>query len=385
MLEQITLQPHARDLLLSLIKAQRTTHAYLFSGPSGAGKLDVACAFAQALVCKDQGCGRCIDCKRAQLRNHPDIQIIQPAGANGYLIDQIREVVTSATRAPIQAQKKVFILENVEMLGTSAANAFLKTLEEPSPRVVLILLTSHQESVLPTILSRCQVVPFRTIPASEAAGIVRQNSGASELQARIALQACDGSLTRAVEFLRSNERLEFRSRIVEIMGLLARADDWDVIQYASELVKRVELPLDEVRAEQEQELADNADFLAKSAIRQIEARNKRQLTAKTRESLRQLTGIVRSWLRDLMALCAGADDVIVNSDVLPALQAAAERTDVARASAAISAVDVCDESFTYNVSPETCIDSMFLEVRDLLYAPAPVFAARALKIREVRR
>ena len=88
--------------------------------------------------------------------------------------------------APIQAGRKVYILDRVDLLGVQAANAFLKTLEEPPADVVLILLARTRESVLPTIVSRCQVVPFRTIPVSEAAGIVVQNSGASPEQARVA-------------------------------------------------------------------------------------------------------------------------------------------------------------------------------------------------------
>ena len=240
--------------------------------------------------------------------------------------------------------------------------------------MVLILLARTRESVLPTIVSRCQVVPFRTIPVSEAAGIVVQNSGASPEQARVALQACDGSITRAVEFLKSNERLEFRARVLEVLACLRRADDWDVIGFAADLVVRVKLPLDTVRAEQEAELAENADFLAKSAIRQIEARNKRQLTAKTAESLRQLTGITRSWLRDVMAQAAGAPEQVVNADV----KEAAARTDAARATAAIAAVRRCDVAISYNVSPETCIDAMLLEVRDILYGRAlPNAAPRA--------
>ena len=103
--------------------------------------------------------------------------------------------------------------------------------------------------------------------------------------------------------------------MLEVLACLRRADDWDVIGFAADLVVRVKLPLDTVRAEQEAELAENADFLAKSAIRQIEARNKRQLTAKTAESLRQLTGITRSWLRDIMVQAAGASDQVVNADV----------------------------------------------------------------------
>ena len=205
MLERITLQPQVRDLLISMLRTRRTTHAYLFSGPKGAGKLDVACAFAQALVCDEQGCGRCIDCKKALLRNHPDIQIISPKGAQGYLIDQIREVVISATRAPIQAQRKVFILKDVEQLGVSAANAFLKTLEEPSPRVVLILLTSHQDRVLPTIVSRCQVVPFRAIPEADALAEVANETGCTRELARIAVNSCEGSLELARTFVTSDD------------------------------------------------------------------------------------------------------------------------------------------------------------------------------------
>lgn len=253
----------------------------------------------------------------------------------------------------------------MDLLGTQAANAFLKTLEEPPADVVLILLARTRESVLPTIVSRCQVVPFRTIPVSEAAGIVVQNSGASAQQARVALQACDGSLTRApAKFPKSNERLQFRARVLEILSLLARADDRDIIGSAADLVVRVKLPLDDVRAEQEAELAENADFLAKSAIRQIEARNKRQITAKTLESLRQLAGIARRWLRDVMEVVSGASDTVVNDDAREAIEAAAAATTPPRAAAAIAAVRRCDAAISYNVSPETCIDAMLFEIRE---------------------
>ena len=112
---------------------------------------------------------------------------------------------------------------------------------------------------------------------------------------------------------------------------------------------------------------DEVEASIRKAIRQIEARNKRQLTAKTAESLRQLTGITRSWLRDIMVQAAGASDQVVNADVRPSIEEAAARTDAARAAAAIAAVRRCDVAISYNVSPETCIDAMLLEVRDILY------------------
>ena len=123
---------------------------------------------------------------------------------------------------------------------------------------------------------------------------------------------------------------------------------------------------------------DEVEASIRKAIRQIEARNKRQLTAKTAESLRQLTGITRSWLRDVMAQAAGAPEQVVNADVKPSIEEAAARTDAARAAAAIAAVRRCDVAISYNVSPETCIDAMLLEVRDILYGRAlPNAAPRA--------
>ena len=366
--ENILGQPQVREFLRATVASGRVSHAYLFCGPAGSNKTLAALAFAQGILCpkgpkgpRGGNCGACDTCGRIMRKKHPDVRMFEPEGAAGYLVEQVRGIVADTALAPIQADRKVYILDRVDLLGVQAANAFLKTLEEPPADVVLILLARTRESVLPTIVSRCQVVPFRTIPVSEAAGIVVQNSGASPQQARVALQACDGSITRAVEFLKSNERLEFRARVLEVLACLRRADDWDVIGFAADLVVRVKLPLDTVRAEQEAELAENADFLAKSAIRQIE-----------------LTGITRSWLRDIMVQAAGASDQVVNADVRPSIEEAAARTDAARAAAAIAAVRRCDVAISYNVSPETCIDAMLLEVRDILYGRAlPNAAPRA--------
>ncbi len=319
--ESILGQPQVREFLRAMVCAGRVSHAYLFCGPAGSNKTLAAYALAQAVVCENGPvpCGACEACRKVMRRKHPDVRFFAPEGAAGYLVEQVRDIVSDTALAPIQAKSKVYILDRVDQLGVQAANAFLKTLEEPPADVVIILLARTREGVLPTIVSRCQVVPFRTIPQSEAAGIVVQNSGASVAHARIALAACDGSLTRAVEFLKSNERMQFRARILEVLASLSRADDWDIIGFATDLVGRVKLPLDAVRADQEQELAENADFLAKSAIRQIEARNKRQITAKTQESLRQLAGIVKSWLRDVAVTCAGVPELVVNADVSDAI------------------------------------------------------------------
>lgn len=360
-------QPQVREFLRASVAGGRVTHAYLFTGPTGSNKTMAAYALAQALLCENEGCQDCDCCKRVMRRKHPDVRYYAPEGAGGYLVEQVREIVTDTSLAPIQASKKIYIIDRVDLLGTQAANALLKTLEEPPSDVVLILLGRTRESVLPTILSRCQVVPFRHIPASEAAGILVQNSGASVLHANIAIQACGGSITKAMEFLKSNERMTFRTQILEILSSLRLADDWDLVSYAEDIVVRTKAPLDVVRAQQEEELAQSADFLAKSAIRQIEARNKRMLTATTFESLRQTTAIIRSWIRDVMMVCAERSDLVINKDIQGAIEEAALATNEARSARALAACDRADKAITYNVSPETCIDALFFEIREVLY------------------
>ena len=382
--ENILGQPQVREFLRASVGQGRVSHAYLFTGPAGSNKTLAAYALAQAVLCpkgpagpRGGQCGACDACSRVMRKKHPDVRYFAPEGANGYLVDQVRDIVADTSLAPIQAQKKVYILDRVDLLGTAAANAFLKTLEEPPADVLLVLLGRTCESVLPTIVSRCQVVPFRHIPATEAAGILVQNTGASLERARIAIEACDGSITRAADFLKSNERMAFRSRVLSVMASLRLSDDWDLVGQAADLAVAAKAPLDAARAEQEQELAENADFLAKSAIRQIEARNKRALTAKGFESLRQLTAIVRSWLRDVLAVGAGAPELVINVDARAAVEEAAAHTDEARVAAALAAVRRCDEAIAYNVSPETCLDALLFEVKETLFERSGLALASA--------
>lgn len=373
--ENILGQPKVRDFLRASVVSERVTQAYLFVGPAGSNKTTAAYALAQALLCpkgptgpRGGSCGACDRCGRIARRKHPDVRYYAPEGASGYLVEQVRDIVADVSLAPIQTNRKIYILDRVDRMNASAANAFLKTLEEPVEDVVFILLGRSRDTVLPTIVSRCQVVPFRHIPASEAAGIVSQNTGAPLEQARIAIEACGGSITEAVGFLKApgNERMAFRSKLFEMLGRLRCADDWDVVEMARSILETSKAPLDVVRAAMEEELAENQDFLAKSAIRQIEARNKRQLSAKTSEYLRQTTSLVRSWLRDGLMVATGCSDRIINADVAEAIIDVFHGSDAGRLTTALAKVDDCDEALAYNVSPETCIDALLFDVREVL-------------------
>lgn len=359
-------QPRVREFLRASIASGRVSHAYLFTGPAGSNKTAAAYAFAQAILCKDHGCRTCDDCRRIERRKHPDVHFYTPEGAQGYLIEQIREIVSGVSLAPIRAMGKVYILDRVDLLGVSAANAFLKTLEEPVEGVTFILLGRTREAVLPTIVSRCQVVPFRHIPAREAAGILSQKTGVTPEQARIAIEACNGSITRAMTFAKSAERAEFRARIMEVLSNLPLSDERDVLEYAAELIERAKAPLDNVRTQQSEELAESADFLTKTALKQIELRHKRALSMATRESLNQTTSIIRSWLRDVLMIASGTPDLVVNIDQREVLQRVAQKVTPASIMSALREAYKTDETLSYNVSPETCLDVLLFSIREVL-------------------
>ena len=158
--------------LYHAIASDRVAGAYLFVGVANVGKETVALNFAKSINCRtsDEGaCGTCLSCRKADDGNHPDLQIIRPSGA-WIKIDQIRELQKRIIYRPLEGVRKVYILAEAERMNLEAANCLLKTLEEPPADSVLILLTTNLDALLPTIRSRCQIIPFHSLVVSELAG-----------------------------------------------------------------------------------------------------------------------------------------------------------------------------------------------------------------------
>ena len=176
-----------------------------------------------------------------------------------------------------------------------------------------------------------------------------------------------GPRTSNTEFIRSPERMAYRRRVLEVLEGIRTADDLDILTTASELVVGAKAPLDAVRAQQERELEENADFLAASALRRLEARNKSAITMQTFDYLAQLTSIIRSWLRDVLMVCDGMPNLVINADALAGIQAAARATTPDCVAKALRAVDEADDAIAYNVSLETCIDVLLFDIREALY------------------
>jgi len=158
-------QERVTDLLRRAIERDRVPNAYLFSGPPGAPLLDTAIAFACALNCqrgRGQACGECEQCSKIVQGIHPDVvTLVREGAANIVPIESVRsQVIARIGLPPHEAQTRVFIVEEATAMAPPAANALLKTLEEPPARTLFVLCTTAPEQLLPTIRSRCQRVRF---------------------------------------------------------------------------------------------------------------------------------------------------------------------------------------------------------------------------------
>ena len=156
-------QDYIVKTLKNAIKTSRIAHAYLFAGPRGTGKTTIAKIFAKAINCenfKDEPCGECPSCLAAK-DNDPDI--IEMDAASNNSVDDIRRILDEVSFAPLIGKYKVYIIDEVHMLSTSAFNALLKTLEEPPAHVIFILATTDPQKIIPTVLSRCQRYNFSKI------------------------------------------------------------------------------------------------------------------------------------------------------------------------------------------------------------------------------
>jgi DNA polymerase-3 subunit delta' len=156
-------QPKIQERINRMMAKNRMAHAYLFEGPKGAGKKEMAVYFAQSLFCQvpdgNEPCLDCAECIRIQNRNHPDVHWIEPEGAS-IKIEQVRNLQKEFSYRGLETNKKVYIIDQIESMTTQAANSLLKFLEEPHPGTVALLLTVQRQRILPTILSRCQELKF---------------------------------------------------------------------------------------------------------------------------------------------------------------------------------------------------------------------------------
>jgi DNA polymerase-3 subunit delta' len=230
----------AVDLFKRQYQAGRVPHALLISGPPHVGKSTLGHFFAQFLNCQAgteapaQPCGACLACRKVSHGSHPDVRLLEDDGQT-LKIDQIRDLQRELSLSPYEGRYRVVVLSNFERATISAANALLKTLEEPAAQVVLILTAIDPGSLLPTIVSRCQGMGLRPLPLPQVVAALQSQWQAAPAQAELLAQLSAGRLGWAVQALQNEALLSHRQSCLEDLLDLVRMNRVERLAYAQGL------------------------------------------------------------------------------------------------------------------------------------------------------
>ena len=358
--------PHAAAVL-GAAAAGTPSHAYLLHGPAGSGKRDAARAVAAELLARGAPDPEGVRTRVAH-GTHPDLTWVTPSGAHEMLRRDVDEaVVAAASHTPFEAAYRVFVLERADTMNDEAANALLKTLEEPADYVVLLLLTDRLTQVLPTIASRCQPVRFDP-PSADALAARLGSRGAAPAQAAAAARLSLGDGERALA-LATGDGAALRARA----ETFARAPLHGTVG-----AERPWLPLLEIagvrgaaaRAAHEERLADELQYLPRKEHRKRETEvgeqarraDRRAQTAALDHGL-QLAGL---WYRDLACVLAGAPELAHHADRAEELTADASGRTLPALHEAAGLVDDTRARLALNVSYDLALEALAFRLERLL-------------------
>jgi DNA polymerase-3 subunit delta' len=324
-------QEHIIDILKGAAAASRTgsdsqemTHAWVFTGPPGSGRSSAAIAFAQALICPNQGCGTCNECQSAITGGHPDVEVIRTEGLS-IKVEEIRELLTRVAWAPSMGGWRVVVMEDADRLTESAANALLKAIEEPGTRTVWLLCAPTLHDVLPTIRSRCRHLQLRTPSIHAVTEVLIKRDKISPTMADFAARVSQGHIGRA-RYLATNESVRSNRKVIMQLplqlGSLAAA--FQAAQTLIDLATDEASTSSESRDEKEIEKLQEAygkgvtgrGMAAGSTkvVKELEKVQKSRAMRMIRDAIDGAFLNLASFYRDVMMVQSGNTEAIINTD-----------------------------------------------------------------------
>ncbi|MFJ5520842.1 DNA polymerase III subunit delta' [Streptomyces griseoluteus] len=361
-------------------EASKMTHAWLFTGPPGAGRNQAARAFAAALQCVSPdralggtpGCGFCDGCHTALLGTHADVSSVAAVGAE-ILVKDMRDTVRKSYTSPANGRWQIILVEDAERLNEKSANAVLKAVEEPAPRTVWLLCAPSIEDVLPTIRSRCRHLNLRTPPVAAVADMLVRRDGVEPQVAAAAARATQGHVDRARRLATDPEARRRRAsvlklplRIEEVGGCLKAAQE--LVDAAAEDAKQLAEEMDgketdELKAALGAAQGGRLPRGTAGVMKDLEDMQKRRRTRTQRDSLDVALGDLTGFYRDVLALQLGSRVAIANEDAEDALQRIAGAGSPESTLRRIEAIAACRDALDRNVAPLLAVEAMTMALR----------------------
>ncbi len=218
-----------KKLLINSVKSKSVLHSYLFFGVDGIGKKIFAKEFAKMILCNNKDgivpCNKCKQCIEFDSNNNPDFFLVEPDG-NSIKIDQIRYIQKTMLEKPIEGSKKVYIINDSHTMTKEAQNCILKTLEEPQDSVVIILIASNENAILPTVKSRCTKIYFKELNKSEILDYISRNYEENILDNNL-LKLCNGSISKVNLVLK---KLDVMKQVEHFISQIQNCNELEFIQ-----------------------------------------------------------------------------------------------------------------------------------------------------------
>ena len=320
----------AVEMLKQHLTHDSVRHAYLFSGPAGLGRRTLALRLAQALNCPHpvapaEPCGTCQTCRQIERMQYPDLAVIQAEKEGGILkVEQIRTIRQSLVLKPYQGSYRVALFLRFQEANANAANALLKTLEEAPVYVVLVLTADAPEQLLPTIVSRCEVLRLRPLPVETVEAFLKER-GAAPTDARLLAHISGGRPGYALRLMQDKDALKFRADRLEDLQKLLQSTRRARFAYAEKLTDR---------------------------------KNEK---SEAKERLRETLLLWLSFWRDVLLCRAGAQNPLANVDRLAEIEALAGRLSLPEARRLVLAAEGAIDQLERNVNPRLLVEVLLLD------------------------